>query len=69
MISHPVSHSLISTALDKPRSVRVVSEVSKPSGQMPCSILFTSHVWQQASHGTCMQCVQMGHSQNGQSLD
>lgn len=69
MVSHAVSHSFISTAVEKFRDTRVASEVFKPRVQMPCAILFIIQVWQRASHRTCTQCVQMGHSHHGQILD
>ena len=57
MVSHAVSHALITTAVNNKLDVRSALRFYKITSKMPCAIFSLVHVLHHVSLGTCTQCV------------
>ena len=57
MVSHVVSHTLVTTAVNNRLEVRSAFRFRKTTSKIPCAIFSLVHVLHHVSLGTCTQCV------------
>ena len=57
MVSHAVSHTLVTTAVNNKLEVRSAFRFRKTTSKIPCAIFSLVHVLHHVSLGTCTQCV------------
>ena len=57
MVSHVVSHTLVTTAVNNKLEVRSAFRFRKTTSKIPCAIFSLVHVLHHVSLGTCTQCV------------
>ena len=70
MVSHVVSHTLITTAVNNKLDVRRAFRFRKTTSKISCAIFSLVHVLHHVSLGTCTQCVPVVLLANGdQFLD
>ena len=70
MVSHAVSHTLITTAVNNKLEVRSAFRFRKTTSKISCAIFSLVHVLHHVSLGTCTQCVPVALLANGdQFLD
>ena len=59
MVSHAVSHTLVTTAVNNKLEVRSAFRFRKTTSKISCAIFSLVHVLHHVSLGTCTQCVQV----------
>ena len=70
MVSHAVSHTLVTTAVNNKLEVRSAFRFRKTTSKISCAIFSLVHVLHHVSLGTCTQCVPVALLANGdQFLD
>ena len=57
MVSHVVSHTLVTTAVNNKLEVRSAFRFRKTTSKISCAIFSLVHVLHHVSLGTCTQCV------------
>ena len=64
MVSHVLSHTLITTAVNNKLNVRCAFRFHKTASKISCAIFSLVHVLHHVSLGTCTQCVPVVLSAN-----
>lgn len=68
MVSHAVSHTLVTTAVNNKLDVRSAFRFCKTTSKISCAIFSFVHVLHHVALGTCTQCVLVVHLANRDQL-